>query len=416
MDERAENSGGINPFVTNLSSLSIFFSFSYGIFTYAIVVYLQYASISVLFVGVGIMIGELLRTFTAFVQGRYIDKGYSFAFMLVGSLLYGFFLVLTYFLVSNPILPYITIPLIIAGILIFEGMFRAALNTFIAKAVAGTSLGKNYSRVYAADTAGTAISYVFLLIGILSSNLGFVFLGSGILLSLIAIAVFFLLRRKDRDTMIRAEATTPRPGFGESLRRMKSLRRFIVPLVTSKGFMTLGVLGFSLFYVVSGLYLGLSPIYTYAVLLGMFALSTLFGKFGEKFVDLHDWGKRWVIYAMALDVVTYSVLLYSIFSKNEYLFLAGAFIQAPGTLFVAGMLSFEVAVIGKENRGMFSGIQRQVVGLLAAFGAIPLAYLYRVDPIYLWMFMLAASLAALTTSLMLPGEGVAHPKSERLAS
>ena len=84
------------------------------------------------------------------------------------------------------------------------------------------------------------------------------------------------------------------------------------------------------------------------------------------------------------------------------LFLASAFAQAPGTLFIAGILAYEVKVIGRENRGMFSGIQRQVVGLLAAGGAFPLTYLYTLNPLYLWVMMLITSITALGFAIALP--------------
>ena len=146
MEANGNSETGINPFVSNLSILNIFFSLSLTVFSFGIVIYLENNAISVLYAGVGLTIGQIILLGTSILQGRAIDKGYSFQLMVTGSILYGAVLFLIYFTVSIGYIPSLLIIALIPLMLVFEGVFRSSLNAFIAKAAAARVLGKNYSK------------------------------------------------------------------------------------------------------------------------------------------------------------------------------------------------------------------------------------------------------------------------------
>ena len=78
MEANGNSETRINPFVSNLSILNIFFSLSLTVFSFGIVIYLEDNAISVIYAGIGLTIGQLLLLGTSILQGRAIDKGYSF--------------------------------------------------------------------------------------------------------------------------------------------------------------------------------------------------------------------------------------------------------------------------------------------------------------------------------------------------
>jgi hypothetical protein len=111
---------------------------------------------------------------------------------------------------------------------------------------------------------------------------------------------------------------------------------------------------------------------------------------------------------MLLDVVTYGLILLAILVKNEYLFLGAALFSSPGIVTVTGAMSFEVSVIGKENRGIFGGVQRQVVGLAATLVSLPLTLLYSLRFEYLWEIVWGSSIISFLITFVIPKSATAN--------
>jgi len=394
---------GINPFVSNLSILNIFFSLSLTVFSFGIVIYLENNAISVLYAGVGLTLGQIILLGTSVLQGRAIDKGYSFQLMVTGSILYGAVLFLIYFTVSIGYIPSLLIIAFIPLMLVFEGVFRSSLNAFIAKAAAARVLGKNYSRILTSEAIGSALAYVVMVYGAFSLSLSLVFVSSSILLVFIALLSFFFLRSRERDIMRKAESSVRRPGFRESIRNLSSKKNFAIPLITSKAFMTIGIIGFTFFYVPTGVYLGISPEYSFTFLLITYLLAILIGKYGEKVLDRHQgFGRGFVSLNMMFDVITYGLVVLSIIYRVDYLFLIAALFASPGVLLVSGAMTYEVGVIGRESRGMFGGVQRQFIGIISAFVSFPLTYIFTRNPSYMWGIIFAASLISFIITFTIP--------------
>jgi MFS family permease len=401
--EEIEKAPRINPFVSNLSALNSIFSLSMTVFTFAIIIYLQGADEPVYLAGIGLTVGQALLIGISIFQGRAIDRGHSFTLMIAGSFLYGISLLFLYLNVSKGLLVSGFIPVFIAVMIISEGFFRASLNSFIAKASAANIIGKNYARVFTGETVGSSISYLILIIGAVSSDISYVFLGSGILLICMSFLAFFVLYSREKEAMKSDEAQVRRPGFFESLRSLRDRRKFVVPLITSKAMMTVGLIGFSLFYVPSGVILGIPIEYSFAVLLLTYVIASVLGRYSERFIDRKSGlGRRFISLTMLLDVVTYGLILLAILVKNEYLFLGAALFSSPGIVTVTGAMSFEVSVIGKENRGIFGGVQRQVVGLAATLVSLPLTLLYSLGFEYLWEIVWGSSIISFLITFWIP--------------
>ncbi len=400
--ESAERSG-INPFVSNLSALNSIFSLSMTVFSFAIIVYLDGANIPVYLAGVGLTAGQAILIGISMIQGRAIDKGHSFTMMIAGSFLYGVGLILLYLDISRALVAVEFIPAFIAIIIISEGLFRSSLNSFIAKASASNIIGKNYARILTGEAVGSTVAYLVLILGLLSDDFSYVFVGSGLLLICMSFLAFFILYTKEKEVMKDEVARTRRPGFFESLRALKEKRGFIAPLISSKALMTVGVIGFSLFYVPSGLLIGVPAEYSFGVLLGTYLIASFLGRYSERFIDRKsNLGRSFVSLTMLTDVVTYGLILLAVFEKDAYLFLAAAFFSSPGIITITGAMSFEVRVIGKENRGLFGGVQRQVVGVAAALVSLPLTLFYTLGFEYLWEVVWGASIASFLITFAIP--------------
>jgi MFS family permease len=400
----------INPFVSSLSALNSIFSLSMTVFSFAIIIYLEGANLPVYLAGIGLTVGQAILIGISMFQGRAIDKGHSFTLMITGGFLYGISLALLYLVISKNLLIVGLIPAFIAIMIISEGFFRASLNSFIAKASATNILGKNYARIMTGETVGSSFAYAVLILGAVSYDISYVFLGSGLLLVCMAFLAFFVLYSKEKEAMKGAANQVRRPGLFEGLRSLKERRKFVVPLISSKAMMTVGVIGFSLFYVPSGLILGIPIEYSFGILLLTYILASVLGRFSEKFIDSKsNFGRRFISLTMLLDVVTYGLILLAIFLKSEYLFLGAALFSSPGIITITGAMSYEVTVIGRENRGIFGGVQRQIVGVAAALVSWPLTLFYSLGFQYLWEIVWAASIISLLITFSIPNVATIHP-------
>jgi MFS family permease len=393
----------INPFVSGLSALNSIFSLSTTVFSFAIIIYLEGANLPVYLAGIGLTAGQALLIGISIFQGRAIDKGHSFTLMITGGFLYGISLTLMYLDISKHLLIVALIPVFIAIMIISEGFFRASLNSFIAKASAANILGKNYARILTGETIGSSISYVVLILGAVSYDISIVFLGSGLLLISMSFLAFFVLYSRERKAMKSAADEVRRTGFFEGLRTLREKRKYVVPLISSKALMTVGVIGFSLFYVPSGMILGIPVEYSFGILLLTYIIASVLGRFSEKFIDRKsNFGRKFISITMLLDVITYGLILLAIFLKNEYLFLGSALFSSPGIISITGAMSYEVSVIGRENRGIFGGVQRQIVGVAAALVSWPLTLFYSLGFEYLWEIVWASSIMSFVITFSIP--------------
>ncbi len=392
----------INPFTNNLARLNLIFSFSTSVFSFALFLFLETHGIPIIYGGIGLSSGQLIALLLLFPQGRAVDKGYSFVLMIIGSLLFASLLIILYFSVATSDIFIIIVPASIAGIVAVESTFRTSLNSFISKSAKANILGSNFSRIIVAETIGSAISFAILAIGAYSSYISVVILGSGVGLFLFTVLVFFVLDSKNRDFIRSEERRTPRPGLRESISSLKGKMGFVSTLIASKTFMNVGSIAFSFFYIPTGLYLGVSPVLTFSVLLACYVTGALISRVGEEYIDekVHN-GRVLVILIMLFDLLVFGAILLSLLYTNELLFLAAAIATIPSPILISGAMAYETNVIGKEHRGLFSAVQRTVFGSTAVFVTIGLTALFILGPFLVWSVSSLSSFIALIIALML---------------
>jgi hypothetical protein len=401
--ETAERKDGVDPFTRNLSVLNLIFSFSLSLFSFTIFLYLESEDIPIILGGIGLSIGQLVSILIIIPQGRAIDKGYSFDLMVVGSVLYGIFLLLLYIAVSEHYIFLLVIPLIVGGFSVLESTFRSSLNSFVAKAVRQKVIGSNYARILTMETIGSAASFGIMAFGAYESIIGLIFLGSGLILAAFSTLVFTLLSHESRKMALEEESKTKRPSLRESFSHLRSLKKFLSRLISSKVLMSVGTIGFTFFYVPTGLILGIPPSITFLFLLATYVVAALLGRYGEKIIDSYTKsGKIFIVLAMLTDVVTYGLVLISLRFDSRYLFLISALTSSPGTILISGAMVFEVKIIGRENRGMFGAVQRLIVGIIAVFMSSLLTLIFSVNYFWMWTTILITSSASLLMALTIP--------------
>ncbi len=399
----ANENSKINPFVANLSILNVVFSFSLTIFSFTIIYYLGQYGENVLYAGYGLSAGEAVMLLTLLPQGRLIDRGYSFYLMIIGSVVFGFAMIFLFYVVSRSLLPFLLVPVLIAVLIVFQSTFRTSLNSFLAKAVASNVLGKNYARVLTMETAGTAIAFGIFAFAAYYSYLNAAYIVPGLALVILTILVFSVLSAGHREDLRKEEGRTRRPGIIESFKGLSEKKDFLAPLISSKVFMTIGVLGFTYFYIPTGVELGIPPRYVSLALLATYVLAAVWGKIGEKVVDRHQGlGKTFVTAAMGIDIITFGLIFLAIQYHNGYAFIAAALFSSPGTLLISGAMSYEARVIGRENRGMFGAVQRVVVGAVSIAITLLLTYLFVNSLMILWETVFASSVVSMGIAFLIP--------------
>lgn len=400
-----DDGSGINPFVANLSVLNVIFSFSLTIFSFTIILYLKQYNENVLYAGYGLSVGEAVMLFTLLPQGRLIDRGYSFQLMVVGSVVFGTALIVLFYVISSSLFPFLLIPVLIVILIVFQSMFRTSLNSFLAKAVAANVLGRNYARVLTMETVGTAAAFGVFAFAAYYSYLNAVYVLPGLVLLILSVLVFTVLSSVHRAHIKKEESKTRRPGIRESFHGLASKKDFLAPLISSKVFMTVGVLGFTYFYIPTGLALGIPPVYTSIALLTTYVLAAVWGKIGEKVLDRHqNLGKTFVTTAMAIDILSFGLIFFSLETHNEYLFIAAALTSSPGTLLISGAMSYEANVIGRENRGMFGAVQRVIVGAASIGLTLLLTYLFVNDFTLMWEVVFTSSVISFAVAMVIPSK------------
>ena len=394
----------ISPFVSSLSVLSFLFALTMNVFGYTIFYFLETNHIPIIYGGIGTTVGQIVLLFIVIPQGRLIDKGKSYTLMIAGALIYSVSIIL-FFVDTNFVLPMAALlaTSLIAIVLVTQNTFKSSLSAFIGKAVKSNVIGKHYSRIVMMETAGGTVAMFAVAATILFSDIGMIYLIPGIILFTATILSLFFLFPEQRKHIRNEENKTHRPGFIESVRTFRDRKRFIAPLLFTKIFMSIGVYGVSYFFIISGQRIGIEPIYSILLLGVGFAASVPFGIYSERFVDRKpDIGKSYVVAISFLDVFLYLFLVIAFFMHIPYLFYLSMGFSIPGPLLVAGAMSYELKIIGKEHRGMFAAIQRTLVGITFIILGIPFAFLFSVDFTLIWIFVLAGSVGSLVSAILLP--------------
>ncbi len=398
------NPDKVGGFITGLSSVNFVFAFAMNLFNFTILYLLKNSGIPVLYGGLGISVGQAILLFAVIPLGRSIDKGKSYVLMGIGSMAYSAFLILISLIShSNATFALLSATGLVAMAIIFQNVFKSSLSSFVAKAVKEKIMGQSYSRIIWMETAGGTLSFFLVYFARSYFPLGLVYLLIGLILLAVSVSSFTFLARENRNALKLEEKRVARPTFSESLTSLRKRGRFTVFLLLTKVMMSIGVLGFSYFYLIIGGRIGVGISYSLVSLGVASAIGIAWGIWSERFVSRHPaWGKIYIVIMALLDVAAYIMILLSIENGSMLLFLAAPIIGSPGPFLIPGALSYEVRVVGKENRGFFSGIQRTLTGIPAIVLGAPLTYLFTVNPIYMWSLIVASSLATLGFSLMIP--------------
>lgn len=394
----------INPFVTGLSIVNMFFSLLMTLFGYTLYYLLEMNGVSIYWGALGLSLGQLLLIAILVPQGRAIDRGHSYSLMLFGSLIYGTSIGLFFFIRS---FQYYDVLFLIPVIIVFasatQNTFRSAMNSFIGKAVKASLMGQNYARIITMEMVGGSVAMFLSALFLTMDTLRFVYGIFSVLLIGSSLLILTSLFRPSRTMLVSAENKQRRPGFFESLRSLAARRRFVVPIYLGKIMMAMGYYGFSYYFIITGLKIGISS-YISIILLGMvFAASVPFGKLAEILLNkFKNAGKLFVVMLSVIDVSSYTLLFLSVLLRNPIFYYLSVAVMIPGPLPTAGALGYEVRMIGPENRGMYGSAQRILVAVSFIVISFPLAALYYLNLDYLWLFILATSIMGLIFGIALP--------------
>lgn len=399
-----EQTDKIGPFISSLSVLNFLFALTMNVFGYTIFLLLEKSNISIVYGGIGTSIGQVVLLFILIPQGRLIDKGKSYFLMIAGSLIYSVSIILLFF---NSLSVYsftgLLMSFLIGVVLVSQNTFKSSLSSFVGKAVKLSIIGKHYSRIILMEMLGGAVAMFTVVAAIFFSTFRIIYLLAGLVLLVSTIASFFILFPENKKMTLEEENKTKRPGFIESIGALKSKKRFVIPVLLTKIFMATGVYVVSYFYIISGQQIGVEPIFA-LVALGIGFTGTIpFAIYGEKYVDRHPaMGKAYVVILAVLDLAMYAFLAVSFYFSQPLLFYLSLAFSAPGPLYVAGGMTYELKVIGKEYRGMFAAIQRTLVGITFIVIGVPFAFLFSIDYKLIWLILLFLSVGTVLSSLLLP--------------
>lgn len=394
----------IGSFISSLSVLNFLFALTMNVFGYTIFYLLEQSNIPILYGGIGTSIGQVVLLFILIPQGRLIDKGKSYFLMIIGAVIYSISIILI-FLNSLTIYTFtgLLMSFLIGIVLVTQNTFKSSLSSFIGKAVKLSIIGKHYSRIVLMEMIGGAVAMFTVVAAILLTTFRAIYLVSGAVLLVTSLAAFFVLFPENRKMTRDAENKTKRPGFIESLSVLKARSRFIAPILLTKIFMAVGVYVVSYFFIISGQQIGVDPIYAMLALGVGFGITVPSALYGEKYVDNHPkTGKAYVVILALLDLGMYAFLALAFYLSLPILFYLSLAFSAPGPLFVAGGMSYELKIIGKEYRGMFAAIQRTLVGITFIVVGVPFAILFSVDYKLIWLILLIFSVGTVLASLLIP--------------
>lgn len=394
----------IGSFISSLSVLNFLFALTMNVFGYTIFYLLERSSISIVYGGIGTTIGQVVLLFILLPQGRLIDRGKSYALMILGAIVYGVAVILIF---VNSLMSFayagVLMAVLIGSVLVSQNTFKSSLSSFVGKAVRLSIIGKHYSRILLMEMFGGAVAMFTVAGAIFFSSFRSIYLVTGALLLLATVLAFFLLFPENRKMVRAEERKTKRPGFMESFNALRTRGRFVTPILMTKIFMAIGVYVVSYFFIISGQKIGIPPIYAIIALGIGFAVSIPASLYGEKYVDRHPMsGKSYVVILALLDLGMYIFLAVAFYYSVPYLYYLSLAFSAPAPLFVAGGMSYELKVIGKENRGMFAAIQRTLVGITFIIIGVPMALLFSIDYKLIWLVLFLVSIGTVISSVMIP--------------
>lgn len=404
MSDNKEITERIDPFISSLSVLNFLFALTMSVFGYTIFYLLEKSNIPIIYGGLGTSIGQIVLLVILIPQGRLIDKGKSYFLMIAGAGIYSVSMILIFFN-SLTVLTFTSLLMsfLIGIVLVTQNTFKSSLTSFIGKAVRLSIIGKHYSRIILMEMLGGGVAMFTVVAAIYFSTFRIIYIITGSVLLVSTVATFFVLFPENRKMTRDAENRTRRPGFIESLTVLRSRMRFIAPILLTKIFMATGVYVVSYFYIISGQHIGIEPVYALLALGIGFATTVPFALYGEKYVDRHPrMGKAYVVILALLDLGMYVFLAIAFYFTVPVLFYLSMAFSAPGPLFVAGGMSYELKIIGKENRGMFAAIQRTLVGITFIVIGVPFALLFSIDYRLIWLILLVLSVGTVLSSLLIP--------------
>ncbi len=399
-------SNGINPFVTGLSIVNLFYSLLMTLFGYTLYLLLEREGVSLYWGALGVSLGQLALLAILIPQGRAIDRGHSYSIMVVGSIVYSVsigVLSLSGALFRDGLIFAIPVAILIA--IASQNAFRSSMNSFIGKAVRSSLMGSNYARILTMEMVGGALAMVVAYFIGETSSIRYAYIIFPALLIISVSLVFTVLYRDSRTGMALQVSSIASQSLRQGLRNLSSRRRFLIPIYAGKIFMAIGFYGFSYYFILTGVSLGLGPEVPILLLAAVFAASIPFGKLAESVLQkFPNNGKAYVIMISIIDVFSYLLIFISTISGNIILYFASVAVMIPGPLPTSGALGYEVRMVGKENRGIYASFQRILVAIAFIVVSFPMVELYYMDIYLLWLFILATSLLGLLSGIMLPGE------------
>lgn len=375
-----------------------------NVFGYTIFYLLEKSSISIIYGGIGTTIGQVILLFILIPQGRLIDKGKAYSLMILGASIYGIMVIFLY-LDSLGVIAYFSVLMAVAIgiILVSQNTFKSSLSSFVGKAVRLSIVGQHYTRIIMMEMLGGTAAMFTVAAAVVFSTFRIIYLIAGVLLLIATASAFFLLFPENRKMVREEERKTKRPGFMESVRALSSKKRFVAPILLTKIFMAVGIYVVSYFFIISGQRIDILPLYSIIALGIGFGISVPFGFYGEKYVDAHPgMGKAYTIILALLDLGMYGFLASAFYLSQPVLFYLSLGFSAPGPVFVAGAMTYELKIIGKENRGMFAAIQRTIVGITFIVIGVPFAYLFTIDFRLIWYVLLILSIGTVISALFIP--------------
>lgn len=397
---------GINPFVTGLSIVNLFYSLLMTLFGYTLFLLLNREGISLYWGALGVSMGQLALLAILIPQGRAIDRGHTYSIMVAGSLIYSVSIGSLFFsgiLFRDGLILIIPVAILIATA--SQNAFRSSMNSFIGKAVRSSLMGSNYARILTMEmVGGTVAMLVVFLIG-MTASIRYAYIIFPVLLIMSVSLVFTVLYRDSRTGMALQVSSIPKQSLKKGLRNLSSRKRFIIPIYAGKIFMAIGFYGFSYYFILTGINLGLGSEIPILLLAAVFAASIPFGKIAETLLQkFPEMGKAYVIMVSIIDVISYMMIFLATFYGNRILYFASVAVMIPGPLPTAGALGYEVRMVGKENRGVYSSFQRILVAIVFISVSFPMVELYYRSIYLLWLFILSAAIMALIAGILLPGE------------
>ncbi|GGM78523.1 hypothetical protein GCM10007108_15890 [Thermogymnomonas acidicola] len=373
------------------------------IFSFSLYPLLSYFGIPIEYAALGLSIGQFAVIFTAMLTGRLIDAGHSYRLLTIGS----FFYPAVFFAITlsawRGLIPLVVVPVGCFLIVIAQNVFRASLNSFIAKVARNSNVGANYSRVYTLEVVGGIVAFALIIFLSSGRDLVLSFMATSAVMFASPLIAFTAFRSGHRAFVEESKGFT-RTRFSENLRNLRRRSGFVAPSLTAKAIMSVTLYGFSYFYVLQAERMDIPLRLSVLFLLLSYVLGIPWARLGERFIDSHPgFGKMYVVLMALSDVFSYSLIYLAVEHGMVWLYLSSVLIGSVGPFVVSGALAYEAKAIGKENRGTYASIQKLVVGTTGLVTTLPLALVFQRSPQELWLIVAVLSVVAFLVTLAVPG-------------